>query len=415
MNQVLVLGFGISGKAAAAFLRSRGAAVTILDKRAEEFEGVFLDRADFPLDGFSQVILSPGIPPTHPIVQRALASGIEVIGEIELAFRHIRNRCIGITGSNGKTTTVLLVAHILTQSGKKARALGNVGVGLTSYLLAPDEEEILVVELSSFQLETLQVKCLEVAAILNITPNHLDRYSSMAEYGEAKKRIVHCLKKNGQLFVSRQVQAEFGPFSAIVFDLEEKSVAPISVPGYIQLYGIPEKQNIQIARSLCAHFGVTDAEFDRGLESFRKPPHRIEWVADVGGVSYYNDSKSSNIDSVMHAIRLFQRPIVLIAGGVDKGASYCPWISCFEGKVKKIVAYGQASVKMERELAVAFPFQRVETLRDAVLCAIAEAKSQEIVLLSPGCSSYDQFRNYEERGRRFKELLGELLGVKEKG
>jgi UDP-N-acetylmuramoylalanine--D-glutamate ligase len=410
MNQVLVLGFGISGKAAAAFLKSRGLAVLILDRKADPSEGVLPDRADFPLEGFSQVILSPGIPRTHPIVQRALASGIEVIGEIELAFRHIRNRCIGITGSNGKTTTVLLVAHILNQAGKKAQALGNVGVGLTSYLLHPDEKEILVVELSSFQLETLQARCLDLAAILNITPNHLDRYSSMQEYAEAKKRIVQCLKENGRLFVSRKVQAEWGPFDAVVFDPEEKSVAPISIPGYIEL-GVPEKQNVQIARLLCAHFGVTDAEFNRGLQTFRKPPHRIEWVADVGGVSYYNDSKSSNIDSVMHAIRLFERPIVLIAGGVDKGASYCPWISCFEGKVKKIVAYGQASAKMERELAIAFPFQRVETLKEAVISAIAAAEKEEIVLLSPGCSSYDQFRNYEERGQRFKELLGELLGV----
>ena len=171
--------------------------------------------------------------------------------------------------------------------------------------------------------------------------------------------------------------------------------------------GMPEQENIRAAFAIAAYLGVTDDEFRRGLAAFRKPPHRIEWVAEIGGVSYYNDSKSSNIDSVMHAMALFKGPVVLIIGGVDKGASYRPWIEAFKGKVKKIVAYGQASLKMEHELADFFPFSRVQTLQEAVDGARAAARKNDIVLLSPGCSSFDQFRNYEHRGEEFKRLVKE--------
>ena len=178
--KALVIGFGISGKSAAALLQKQGYTVVAVDKnpnlKAEGIE-IFPDSEDFPLDGYSLAILSPGIPLTHPLVRKALKAGIEVIGEIEFAFRFLKNRCIGITGSNGKTTTVTMIAHVLNACGKKARALGNVGASLTGYLLDPDAEEILVIELSSFQIETLETRCLEAAGILNITPNHLDRYA----------------------------------------------------------------------------------------------------------------------------------------------------------------------------------------------------------------------------------------------
>lgn len=398
MKKILVIGYGISGRAAAAFLRSRGREVVAVDRKA--MEGALLDRDDFPLDEFGQVILSPGVPQSHPIVRRAVAAGIEVIGEIELAFRYIRNRCVGITGSNGKTTTVLLIAHCLRAAGKRARALGNVGESLCGYLLEADPEEILVVELSSFQLETLGTRCLEMAGILNITPNHLDRHASMEEYARAKLRIADCLKEGGELWVSREVRDEWG-----VGQVFEEIVAPIDAARYIKL-GI--KKNVQAAIPFCTHFGVSKEEFWEGLETFRKPPHRIEWVADIEGVSYYNDSKSSNIHSVMHAIDLMDGPIVLLVGGIHKGASYTPWIPCFQGKVKKIIAYGEAAGKMEQELASAFHFQRVKTLQEAVSCAKMDAKEKEAVLLSPGCSSYDQFRNFEHRGEEFKRMVKEL-------
>lgn len=393
--KALVVGFGISGKAAKALLEKQGYQAAAVDRKPSA--GVELDRADFPLEGFDLVVASPGIPPEHPILQRARDAGVETIGEIELAFRSIKNRCVGITGSNGKTTTVLLTAHVLNAAGKKARALGNVGDPLSGYSAHPDPEEILVIELSSFQLETLEQKRLDCAAILNITPNHLDRHPSMEAYAAAKFRIRGCLKEGGKFYVSRQVADEFGG-GGEVFD--EKN--------FPERYNHLGRQSVLAAFTLCADLGVSEEEFWRAADSFRKPPHRIEWVAEIGGVSYYNDSKSSNIHSVMHAVALLKGPIRLLIGGVHKGASYRPWIEAFRGKVNKIYAFGAAAPLMEEDLAEEFPFQRTENMAEALAWARREAGKKETVLLSPGCSSYDQFRNYEHRGDEFKRLVKEM-------
>lgn len=399
-DKVLIIGYGVSGKSAAALLIKQGFDVIAVDKKP--MEGVLPDTVDLPFDGIAQVILSPGVPPNHSLVQKAIRNGIEVIGEIELGFRHLQNRCFGITGANGKTTTVLLTAHILNSAGKKGRALGNVGASLTGYLAgSPDRDEILIIELSSFQLETLQSRRLECAIVLNITPNHLDRYPSMEAYVEAKALIGNC---SGELYVSKQIQEEFGPYFKGAINFEVDLINNLS---YTQL-GMASKQSVQAALLLCKRCGVTDAEFLRGLETFRKPPHRIEWVAEIDGVSYYNDSKSSNVHSVIHAVGRFDGPIVLIIGGLHKGSSYRAWIESFKGKVRKIIAYGQAGPLMELELASSFPFQKVDRFAEAVKMAKNEAKKQETVLLSPGCSSYDQFENYEQRGEEFKRLVREL-------
>lgn len=400
--KILVIGYGVSGKAATAFLRSKGHQVVPVDQKGGE--GVFIDSPQFSLDGFHQVILSPGVPQTHPLVQKALAEKIEVIGEIEMAFRWLPNRSFGITGSNGKTTTVLLTAHILQQAGRKARALGNVGEPLSGYLLHCDPEEILIVELSSFQLETLHTKGLEAAIVLNITPNHLDRYSSMLEYAKAKALIQNCVKEN--TYVSTQVLADFGDLFQGRENFE-KEIASINSLSYTHLE-MPSKQSVQAAYLLCKRCGVTDPVFLEGLKTFKKPPHRIEWVAEINGVAYYNDSKSSNVDSVIHAVGRLSGPLVLIVGGVHKGSSYRPWIEKFAGKVRSIIAYGKAAPIIECELSSHFSVKVIDRFADAVNWAKKEAKQQETVLLSPGCSSYDQFQNYEQRGESFKRLVREL-------
>lgn len=399
--KILVIGYGVSGKAATAFLRSQGHEVIPVDKKAD---GIARDSEDFPLEGIEQVILSPGVPPSHPLVVKAVKKGIEVIGEIELGFRFLTNRCFGITGSNGKTTTVLLTTHILNHAGKKARALGNVGESLCGYLLNADPEEILIVELSSFQLETLRARKLEAALVLNVTPNHLDRYPSMEDYVKAKALIRNCVR--GDLFVSEQVKQDWGKFfeGALSF---EKKIDLINELSYTELE-MASKQSVQAAYLLCKRCGVTDVDFLKGLQTFKKPAHRIEWVAEIDGVSYYNDSKSSNVHSVMHAVERFEGPLVMIIGGLHKGSSYRPWIESFQGKVRKIVAYGQAAPLMELELASSFPFEKVDRFADAVKKCREEAKKGETVLLSPGCSSYDQFQNYEQRGEVFKRLVREL-------
>lgn len=395
--KTLVLGLGISGRAAANFLLSRGFSVIGVDKKAASLrsvleiqdlieKGLVLSSEETSLQSVDQIILSPGVPLSHPLVVHAKKQNIEVIGEAEFAFRHIRNRCIGITGSNGKTTTTLLITHVLNNCGIPARALGNVGVGLSSYLLGPNLDEVLVIELSSFQLETLRCPLLDYALILNITENHLDRYDSMKEYAEAKLSIQYCLKEKGKLFVSKQVWRDFLS-EGKVFDCEESN------------------KNLQAAFAICKEFGITEERFWKAEKTFQKPPHRIEWVERINGVDFYNDSKSSNVESVIYALKQFSGPLILIVGGTDKGSSYVPWIEHFQGKVKHVVAYGSAREKIEREIGSFVPFTKEALFADAVEAAANLGKEKDTVLLSPGCSSYDQFPNFERRGEAFKELI----------
>ena len=405
MAKVLVLGYGVSGKASAALLRSRGFGVVAVDKSPAD--GVLLDSADFCVDGIEQVVISPGIAFSHPIVQKALASSIEVIGETELAFRLVENQCVGITGTNGKTTVTMLVEHVLNASGIRAKAVGNIGTPLSQYLLAPNPEEVLVVELSSFQLDTLQAKKLKASVYLNLTPDHLDRYPTMRDYAAAKAKIQNCSDK---LFVSKQVAEEYGDLlkpGFEIFEYDQEALAPNSWLEYIQL-GAPERQNVQAAEALCAEFGVGKDRFLEAIKDFKKPHHRIEWIGEARGVHYFNDSKGTNVDAVLHAMELFKGPVILIAGGVDKGASYQRWIKKFEGIVKKIIAYGEAASRMEAELSPFFLFERFELFGDAFDTASREAKEGDSVLLSPGCSSFDQFRNYEHRGDEFRKKFKSL-------
>jgi UDP-N-acetylmuramoylalanine--D-glutamate ligase len=444
--KALVIGYGKSGKSAAAFLKKRGYEVIAVDRKEQ---GVLPDSADLPLDGISLAILSPGIPQSHPLVQKVLKANIELIGEMELGFRFLKNRCFGITGSNGKTTAVLLAAHLLNEAGKKARALGNVGEPLTSY--DPDPDEILILELSSFQLESLESRRLDAAFVLNITPNHLDRYGEMEPYVKAKARIQNCLKEGGELFVSTQVLKDFGSYfpGAKNFEVDytesesrieicqggapnlrkaqptpkQPNLNKLGDAGELKFGGCPtmaepilesravyteifmaSRHSVQTALLICQRCGVTDL---RGLETFKRPAHRIEWVAEIGEVSYYNDSKASNIHAVLHAVEQFAGPLVLIVGGLHKGSSYKPWIEPLKGKVRKVIAYGQAAPLMELELASSLPFQKVEKFADAVKLAKIEAKQKDTVLLSPGCSSYDQFESFEKRGEEFKRLVRE--------
>ena len=398
-RKIAVLGLGISGKAAASFLLRQGYAVIGLDKKGSALSDASLLQsqgleiapdAEEYLAGVSQVVLSPGIPWSHPVVKKANELGIEVVGEVEMAFRFITNRCIGITGSNGKTTTTLLVSHVLNHVGLSARALGNVGVGLSSYLLDPNPKEILVIELSSFQLEALKARSLDFALILNITENHLDRYASMQEYALAKIGIQHCLKEEGQLFVSSSVAKQYG------------HLCPHAT-AFAEDFGL--ESNFHAAFSILEKFGITKNVFFDAISTFQRPLHRIEQVVESSGVVYYNDSKASTVTSVAYAMERMKRPVILIVGGTDKGLCYTPWIESFKGKVKHIFAYGLAADKIEKELFGVFPLTKVSPFHEAVIGACEMARQGDAVLLSPGCSSYDQFRNFEHRGEVFKQMV----------
>lgn len=374
----LILGLGISGKSAAKYLLSKGEDVIGVDRQVTEIPGLKVYDETVSLEGIDCIILSPGIPLSHPLIRNALQKKIEVISEVAFAFKYIRNRCIGITGSNGKTTATLLIEHVLNHFGIPAKAVGNVGLPLSSVLLGGNSNTVYVVELSSFQLEMLNIPCLDLALLLNISENHLDRYPSMHEYVEAKRAIQSCLKESGILFAPQEV---------------------------IRDYNIDARVCENGPFAICQQFGITEKNFLEAAESFEKPPHRLEFVSTHCGLAVYNDSKSTNVASTIHAVRKLFGPLILIVGGVDKGSCYAPWVESFKGKVKHVIAYGSARAKIEKEIGSSIPVSTVTLFGDAVEMALNQAQEKDTVLLSPGCSSYDQFDNFEQRGDTFKELV----------
>ncbi len=443
-QKILVVGLGASGRAAARFLLGRGDLVVGVDAKASmlgadpeirllQQQGLQVYEEGHPLkvSDFNQLVVSPGVPPSHPLYRDARSSEVEVIGEIELACRNIKQPMLGVTGTNGKTTVTLLVTHVLNAYGISAKAVGNVGVPLISMVdcdVAADE--VLVVELSSWQLETMQSKVLNAAVVLNITPDHLDRHFSMEEYVHAKFRIGQCLKPHGCWFIQDLAAREFQQqldcgikqypsFSTygytdhadlrcdqngVLFHETLEYYLPLRYRGFIS----HDAENEMAAYCLCRGFGVTAAQFCEAAATFQKPPHRNELVRICRGVSYYNDSKGTNVDAVMKAVSSMRGTSILIAGGKDKGASYDAWLRVFEGKVRYICAIGEAAPLIQQQLDGAVSVEIFPTLQQAVIRAAQEAKSGENVLLSPGCASYDMFDDYAHRGREFIKCVQSL-------
>ncbi len=399
----LVIGLGVSGKAAALLLKQKGYAVTGVDAKPKEIEGIRVlpEGAVQDVKDFDLIVLSPGIAIAHPLYLAAKQENKNIVGEAQLAFRYLDQCAVGITGTNGKTTVTLLVEHVLKASGRKAKAVGNVGLALCDYAMHPDPEEILVVELSSFQLETMEGPFFDAVVVLNITPDHLDRHVSMAEYAAAKMQIGRCRKAGAPLYIHSKIAAEWG-VSGDRFDL-----AYILPVGYRQ-WGKHDLENAQAAWVLCEEIGISREEFIAAADSFEKPHHRIAFVKNIEGVSYYDDSKGTNLDAVIQAVSMMEGPVILIAGGVDKGASYVPWKECFRGRVKGIIAIGQAAEKIQRELCDEFIVEIVDSLAAAVEKAEQKGNPGDVVLLSPGCSSYDMFRDYAHRGEEFQRCVNNI-------
>jgi UDP-N-acetylmuramoylalanine--D-glutamate ligase len=446
-KKVLVIGLGISGISAAQLLLKRGAQVTALDKQYPEIlsnpqlqelaaQGACLIGEGTPcsLEEFALVVVSPGIPPTQKHYAEAVRLGIPLIGEMELGCQELLRqchfghghglhepRCVGITGTNGKTTVTLLVEHLLCQAGIDAAAIGNIGTPLTGHTT----HAAYVIELSSFQLETMQTPFLDCGVILNITPDHLDRYASMQEYAQAKLRIAKLIKPRGKLFIEAAARQAYGkeitdavqviPYGydnewvhTDTFKIYLQGLAPIEVPEPYRGRRSHDLENLMAAYALCLEMGIDPELFGAGVRTFKKPPHRIEYVRTHAGVKYYDDSKGTNLDAVMRAVEAMEQPVHLIAGGVDKGAPYLPWASCFKKKVKAVYAIGQASKKIEADLAGHFQVDLCVTLEEAVKKAAVAAREGEAVLLSPGCSSFDMFKDYAHRGDEFKRIVNGL-------
>lgn len=406
-KRALVLGLGLSGKSSCHYLLKQGYDVVGVDKKLIDCEGVKVLGEEEGLNIECDLLVkSPGIAYSHPIVKAASDNKVLIVSDIDLGLHEFHKKgktLFAITGSNGKTTTTLLTNHILNFAGKGSKAVGNVGNPILSEIGC--NEPYICVELSSYQLESCNQEVFDAGTILNITPNHLDRYDSFTDYAKAKFRLQHCLKENGKLFLFQQTENEFS--NQLSLKGKEK-VATILPLGY-RVEGFStykhDLENLSVAYQFCRIAGVDDATFLQGAKTFKKPPHRIEFVRKVNDVTYINDSKSSSVDAVEKATLAVSGEVILIAGGVDKKASYKPLKKIIEEKVKLLLLIGQAAPIMENELRGSCPIEISQTLEKALLRAKSFAKPGQTVLFSPGCASFDQFKNYEHRGDVFKELI----------
>ncbi len=436
-QRVLVLGLGLSGRAVAKYLLGAGSVVAALDQNVVQLKNhpevrdlmaqglsVLSEEQCPALSSYTALVVSPGIPRSHPIVRRALRENLMLVGESELACSLLKQPAIAVTGTNGKSTVVSLISHILNASGKPARVVGNIGIPLISQING-SLKDILIVELSSYQLEMMHHPVFQGAAILNITPDHLDRYRDFEEYVITKFRIKNCLKTKAPLFVHESCLQQFPalcqdshikaygfssglPLScnkdSILIDENVEYFLPVGYKGQNNHH----VENVIAACGLTSLFAVSPQQFTEAVESFEKLPHRIELVRTFSGVAYYDDSKGTNIDAVMKAVASLDGKVVLIAGGVDKGASYDSWVDAFKGKVSHICLIGEASEKISEKLGDLFSVERVDSLNEAVQRAKAVASDGENVLLSPGCASFDMFESYEHRGNEFKKIVHDL-------
>jgi UDP-N-acetylmuramoylalanine--D-glutamate ligase len=447
-KKVLVVGLGKSGLAAALFLRHHGAVVTVSDVRSAEAlrkeipalleEGIMVEAGGHGVLTFRRqdlIVVSPGVPLNTPELSQARKFGLPIIGEIELAARFLKGRIVAITGSNGKTTTTTLEGDILKEAGFATQVGGNIGVPVIDLVEGSTDAGWSVLEVSSFQLESTDEFHPAVSVILNITPDHLDRYGSFENYAEAKERIFAAQTEADSLVLNAdnaraaeaaaRTKATVYWFSAksavaqgawvdngsIVYrDAKNAAVETIMPLNAIALKGAHNVENVLAAVVAARRAGAPAEAIRSAVEKFHAVEHRLEFVAKVNGVDYYNDSKATNVDATEKAIEAFKGGIHLILGGKDKGSDYTTLSPLLRARVKAVYTIGSAAAKIESHLRGVIALHSCETLEKAVNAAAGAARPGEIVLLAPACSSFDQFDSYEHRGRVFKELVAELRG-----
>ena len=442
-KKVLVVGLGKSGLSAALFLRKRGAHVTVSDMRsaaalAKEIpalleRGIMVESGGHGLLTFRRqdlIVVSPGVPMDTPELVQVRAFGLPVIGELELAAQFLKGNVLAITGSNGKTTTTALTGEILAAAGIETQVGGNIGVPVVDLIEKSTRTGWSVLEVSSFQLESTEKFHPQIAVILNITPDHLDRHGSFENYALAKERIFSVQTKSDSLVLNagnaRAAAAAARAIGRVYwFSLEEevtqgawardgkivfRSAGNAEVEPVIELKQIPLKgtHNIEnVLAAVCAArlAGAAPEAIARAIANFRAVEHRLEYVGIDNGVEYYNDSKATNVDAAAKAIAAFPGCIHLILGGKDKNSNYADLSDLLRKRVKAVYTIGSAAAKIESQIRGMVPIVSCETLDKAVEAARKAAHPGDVVLLSPACSSFDQFENYEHRGRVFKELV----------
>ena len=443
-KRVLVVGLGKSGVASALFLKARGARVTVSDSKSEaelhDHIPVLLDNGIAVETGghgertFGQqdlIVISPGVPVNAPALDPARKLGIPIIGEVELATRFLQGKLIAITGSNGKTTTTALAGDVIAQGGAKTLVGGNIGTPAISLVPDSSEQSYTVLEISSFQLETIRTFHPQIAVVLNVTPDHLDRHGTFEVYWEAKRRIFENqteddfavlniddreAAKMGQglkaqlRWFSRKSEVDSGAFvrDERIFYRDSQGEREIMPLSDMQLKGAHNVENVLAAVAIGMIAGVAPEKIREAVKNFKAVEHRLEYVATINGVEFYNDSKATNVDATIKALESFPKNIHIILGGKDKGSDYTVLTPLLQTRVKRVYTIGAAAEKIESHIRGAAQITQAGTIEVAVRKAMDNASEGDVVLLAPACASFDQFTSYEHRGRVFKELVHAL-------
>jgi len=430
-KEVVVLGLGISGMEAAKLLQDHGANVTVRDdadtkaavlERAAALRElgitVELGKAIQESAAFDFCVLSPGIDPNMPLVRHLRQAGLPTFGELELAYRFCVCPIVAITGTNGKTTTTELVNAVLAAGGKRTMASGNIGTAFSAAVRGSKDLDVMVVEVSSFQLEHICDFRPRVSVHLNLTPDHLDRYKSMEEYEAAKWEIFRNQTPDDVAIVNANLRLPPIRAKRVTISAAGDAADYQLIDGWLvahgkqvleqsrtNLIGPHNAENMLAALAVADLYEIPREATIRALCAYHPLPHRLEKVAEIGGVTFLNDSKATNIDALEKALMAMRAPVVLIAGGKDKGLDFTGLRTLVREKAKAVVLIGTMTEKLFAAWNSAVPCTRATTLADAVEKAHALAQSGDVVLLSPGCSSFDMFKSFEDRGDQFRELV----------
>ncbi|MBW2039314.1 MAG: UDP-N-acetylmuramoyl-L-alanine--D-glutamate ligase [Deltaproteobacteria bacterium] len=440
-KRVVVAGMARTGMAAAEFVSKIGAEVIVTEMKTEDELGASPYRlrslgVEVELAGHSPqtflrgdlIILSPGVDPSIPPLEGARLKGIPIVSEIELASWYLRPPLIAVTGTNGKSTTTSLIGHILSHWGKKVFVGGNIGTPLSEYLLQRGEADYIVAEISSFQLEAICSFRPWIALLLNLGEDHLDRHPTFSSYAEAKRKIFLNQGPGDWAVVNNddaavrilmpQISAQLLPFGirgaggkgvwleaeGVLIYKGERDEERFSLER-LKIMGMHNVENIMAAIGAVKICGVPREAIQESLESFAGLEHRLELVGEWRGVSFYNDSKATNVTSTLRALMSFERPIILLAGGRDKGGDYSPLRGAIKERVKALILMGEAKERMEKALGGLVPTYLAKEMEEGVGLACEMTREGDVVLLSPACSSFDMFQDYRERGRTFKEIV----------